>query len=102
LWNNDFCHTVLQLYKSREYLDEKGLRIIKLIVNEAEKPYLYTTVTTIAKIAALNEEPSPLNVVNKILKAGGSASLTHFDSKGFRANLQPSEIIMIINSFEKC
>lgn len=102
LWDNDLCQTVLQLYKSREYLDEKGLRIVELIANEADKPCLYTTVTTIARIAALKEEPSPLDLVNKVLKAGGSASLTHFDSKGFRVNLQPSEVITIVNSFEKC
>lgn len=96
LWNQKYAQTVLEKYSEKTYLSNEGRKIVKLVALESGKPPLYTTVTSVARFASLKEEPSPLKVVERVTQVGGSASLTHFDPKGFRSDLQPRDVARIL------
>ena len=93
LWNTEFTKIVRECYESRSYLDRRGLKLTKLVEEEADKPPLYTTVSAFAKLAKIPDEPSPRSIVERVRAMGGRASLTHFESKGFRSSLQPKELL---------
>lgn len=99
LWDERYAQTILKNYSERKYLSTEGLKLVKLVALETGKPPLYTTVMSIAKLASLKEEPSPLKVVERITQSGGLASLTHFDSKGFRCNLQPRDVARLFSAY---
>lgn len=93
LWDVEFSRTVRECYESRGYLDGRGLKLTRLIEEEADEPPLYTTVSALAKLAKIPDEPSPRSVVERVQAIGGRASLTHFEPKGFRCSLQPKELL---------
>lgn len=101
LWSRAYALKVVESYGERAYLDESGLKIAKLICEEAEAPPLYTTVTTVSKIASVEGEPSPRRLLESLLEMGYRASLTHFDSKGLRCTLQPYELANIVKAQNK-
>jgi tRNA (guanine26-N2/guanine27-N2)-dimethyltransferase len=98
LWDEKYAQMILKNYSERRYLSAEGLKLVKLVALEAGKPPLYTTVTSIARLASLKEEPSPLKVVERIAQSGGSASLTHFDSKGVRSSFQPQDVARLLST----
>ena len=98
LWDEKFASMVLEVYRERSYMSAEGLKIARLITLEAGKPPLYTTVASLAKLASLKEEPSPLELVEKLASLKLTASLTHFDPKGLRTDLQPSELARLLTA----
>ncbi|MEM1691197.1 MAG: hypothetical protein QXN94_02370 [Thermofilaceae archaeon] len=92
LWNPSFALNVLERYSERSYLSSAGLRIAKLIAVEAGKPALYSTSTSLAKLAGLGDEPSLERIAEIAGKLGVEFSPTHFDAKGFRIGIQLYEL----------
>jgi len=96
LWDSEFSKLVEECYGRRDYMSAEGLKLVKTIRAEADKPALYTTVTALVKLSRSANEPSPARVVKVVENEGGEASLTHFDPKGIRSNLQPLELIKLL------
>jgi len=96
LWDREFAQAVLEAYRERDYMSADGLKVTKLIAIEAGKPPLYTTVASLAKLATLKEEPSPSKLVERLSSLARAASLTHFDPKGLRTDLQPRELARLL------
>jgi len=96
LWDRSFASAVLEVYGERNYMSAEGFKVAKLISLEVGKPPLYTTVASLAKLASLNEEPSPSKLVEKLTSLERAASLTHFDPKGLRTDLQPVELARLL------
>ena len=83
---------IKEVEKRKFRLFKKEIKILKLIRDEIKisLPFYYT-VTEFAQRFKV-KEPSPLRVVQKLVGEGFSASLTHFDSKGFKTTA-PMEVM---------
>jgi len=96
LWDAAFSLSVLEHYRKRSYLSQAGLRTVELIALEASSPPLYTTVSTLSRVAGLPGEPSLEEVAEAAARTGATFSRTHFDPKGFRCTLQPYEMVKVL------
>jgi len=98
LWLESFAEQeivekmIKEVEKRKFRLFKKEIKILKLIRDEIKisLPFYYT-VTEFAQRFKV-KEPSPLRVVQKLVGEGFSASLTHFDSKGFKTTA-PMEVM---------
>ncbi len=96
IWDPEFCRLAYEHYEEREYLSSKGLKTMRTVLLESRGPPLYTTVTVIAKLTGSGDEPSVEKVIEKVAEVGKYATLTHFDSKGIRCDLQPLDLTELL------
>ncbi len=95
LWDRDFAVLVARIYGqelSRRRLSRRGEKVTRLIASEVDAPPLYYTTDSLASKYGLAREPSAAKLVEKLSESGFPASLTHFDSKGFRSSLPPEKL----------
>ena len=96
LWDVEFLSKTLSAYSSRTYLERRGIKILQLMIEEAEAPPLYYRTSSIARKYAFKREVSPKKIAEFHRSVGISSSLTHFDDKGFRSPLDVGDVVKLI------
>jgi tRNA (guanine26-N2/guanine27-N2)-dimethyltransferase len=99
LASSSFSKILLEVYRERLNtlnLCRYGEKIVSSVINEAGMPPFYFTTEKIAQTYSLPKERSAEEVVESLLNAGFSASLTHFDPKGFKTNARVHDILQLL------
>lgn len=96
LWQEEFAKATYSEYISMSWVTERGKGILAKIIEEMGKAPLYFKTDVLASKMGLKEEISARFIVEKLSAYDPFASLTHFDTKGFRSSLHPMEILKIV------
>jgi tRNA (guanine26-N2/guanine27-N2)-dimethyltransferase len=93
IWDPDF---LLEL-RPRSYMSSKTSKLLDMIKTETaiDEPY-YSSDEIASRLKV--HTPSLTNIMESLKKEGFSASLTHFDPKGFRTNAPLESVLSVFRS----
>lgn len=94
MWEPDFLRGI----RPRTYMSSKTSKILELIKDEANTRNAFCSSDEIASNSRVRT-PSTARVVDALKEQGYSASLTHFDPKGFRTDAPMERIKQVFESF---
>ena len=96
LWDKKFVKMALKSYIKKQYLDKRGVKLLRTMISEVDAPPFYYKTDTIAHKYMFSREISPTLIVEVHAKLGYASSLTHFDNKGFRSPLPIDDLVKLM------